>query len=89
MARGKKNKEPRQAYNPYFGKPSDESHMAKKPFFTWLLVIPGLILGALLGRQVVNLPLGLLFGAIMGIAVGSLIDKRREPSGPDDQDGKH
>ena len=77
MARKKKKegKDPNKVYNPYFGKFEDDSHMAEKPFLTWIFVIPGLILGGVLGFKVENLILGLIFGAVMGIAVGSLIDK--------------
>lgn len=74
----KADKGPREPNNPYFGKFEDESHMPEKPFLTWILVVPGLIIGGLLGFQVDNLPLGLVFGAVMGIAIGSLIDKWRE-----------
>lgn len=74
MARKKEKKE-RVPYNPYFGKFKDESHMPEKPFLTWVLTIPGAIIGAILGWRVENLPLGLIYGAVMGIAVGTLLDK--------------
>lgn len=74
MARKKEKKE-RVPYNPYFGKVKDESHMAEKPFLTWLLTIPGAIIGAVLGWRVENLFLGLVYGAVMGIAAGTLLDK--------------
>lgn len=76
MARKNKgDKGPRTPNNPYFGKFEDESKMPEKPFLTWILVVPGLIVGGLLGFKVENLFLGLIFGAVMGIAIGSLIDK--------------
>lgn len=77
MARKKRKegKDPSKVHNPYFGKFEDESKMPEKPFLTWILVVPGLLLGGLLGFKVENLFLGLVFGAVMGIAIGSLIDK--------------
>ena len=79
MARKKKKEEPESGpFNPYFGKATDESHMAKKPFFTWVLAVPGLILGVFIGMGTKEPLLGPVFGAIMGIAVGSLIDKAIE-----------
>ena len=74
MGKKKKLGAPREAYNPYYGKFKDESHMAKKPFFTWIFVIPGVVIGLL----VQNVGLGVIFGAIMGIAIGTLLDKRLE-----------
>lgn len=78
MGRKKKLGAPREAYNPYYGKFKDESQMAKKPFFTWIFVIPGVVIGLLAGLRVQNMGLGLIFGAIMGIAVGTLLDKHLE-----------
>ena len=79
MARKKKEeKDPAEVFNPYFGKTHDESHMAKKPFFTWILVIPGLVFGVWLGLGTENLLMGLICGAVFGIALGSVIDKWRE-----------
>lgn len=78
MGRKKKLGAPREAYNPYYGKFKDESQMAKKPFFTWIFVIPGVVIGLLVGLRVQNVGLGLIFGAIMGIAVGTLLDKHLE-----------
>ena len=79
MARKKKDRKSHSGpYNPYFGKFEDESQMAKRPFFTWILVVPGAVLGVFIGMKVQEPVLGPVFGGIMGIAVGSLIDKRRE-----------
>lgn len=78
MARKKKDAGPRQAYNPYYGRATDPSNLPEKPFFTWVLAIPGLILGIFIGLYVEQLVMGIIFGGVMGIAVGSLIDKRRE-----------
>ncbi|MBU5230541.1 hypothetical protein [Intestinimonas butyriciproducens] len=79
MARKKKDRKSHSGpYNPYFGKFEDESQMAKRPFFTWILVVPGTVLGVFIGMKVQEPVLGPVFGGIMGIAVGSLIDKRRE-----------
>ena len=79
MARKKKEeRDPAQTYNPYFGKTQDESHMPRRPFFTWLLVLPGLGLGLWLGLNTERLLMGLLCGAVLGIALGSVIDKWRE-----------
>lgn len=78
MGKKKKLGAPREAYNPYYGKFKDESHMAKKPFFTWIFVIPGVVIGLLVGLRVQNVGLGVIFGAIMGIAIGTLLDKRLE-----------
>ena len=50
----------------------DESQMAKRPFFTWILVVPGAVLGVFIGMKVQEPVLGPVFGGIMGIAVGSL-----------------
>ena len=75
MGKKKKLGAPREAYYPYYGKFKDESQMAKKPFFTWIFVIPGVILGLLIGLKVQDVFLGLVFGAVMGIAVGTLLDK--------------
>ena len=75
MGKKKKLGAPREAYNPYYGTVTDESQMAKKPFFTWICVIPGAVIGLLIGFKVQDLFLGLVFGAIMGIAVGTLLDK--------------
>ena len=85
MGKKKKLGAPREAYNPYFGKAKDESQMAKQPFFTWIFVIPGVILGLLIGLKVQDVFLGLVFGAVMGIAAGTLLDKwlekRKEKKG--------
>ncbi len=78
MGKKKKLGAPREAYNPYYGKLKDESQMAKKPFFTWIFVIPGVVIGLLVGLRVQNVGLGVIFGAIMGIAIGTLLDKRLE-----------
>ncbi|MGN8968575.1 hypothetical protein [Intestinimonas sp. HCP28S3_D6] len=78
MGKKKKLGAPREAYNPYYGKFKDESQMAKKPFFTWIFVIPGVVIGLLVGLRVQNVGLGVIFGAIMGIAIGTLLDKRLE-----------
>lgn len=78
MGRKKKLGAPREAYNPYYGKSKDESQMAKKPFFTWIFVVPGAIIGLLVGLRVQDVGLGLIFGAIMGIAIGTLLDKHLE-----------
>ena len=51
MGKKKKLGAPREAYNPYFGKFEDESQMAKKPFFTWLLVVPGTVAGLLVAAK--------------------------------------
>ena len=75
MGKKKKLGAPREAYNPYYGKFKDETQMAKKPFFTWIFVIPGVILGLLIGLKVQDVFLGLVFGSVMGIAVGTLLDK--------------
>ena len=77
MARKKKDRESHSGpYNPYFGKFEDESQMAKRPFFTWILIVPGAVLGVFIGMKVQEPVLGPVFGGIMGIAVGSLIDKK-------------
>ena len=73
-----KDKQSDGPYNPYFGKAEDESHMPERPFFTWVLAIPGLVLGAFLGIGTKQLLLGIIFGGVMGIAIGSMIDKWRE-----------
>lgn len=87
MARKKKRSStPQGPYNPYFGKVHDESQMAKKPFFTWLLAIPGLLLGILVGIGTQEPILGPVFGAVMGIALGSLIDKAIEKRRSSDSD---
>lgn len=79
MARKKKPTGPVEGpFNPYFGKATDESQMAKRPFFTWILAIPGLILGVFIGIGTQEPVLGPVFGGIMGIAIGSMIDKWRE-----------
>lgn len=65
-------------YNPYFGKAQDESHMPERPLFTWALAVPGLLLGVVIGLGTRQLVLGIVFGGIMGIAIGSMIDKWRE-----------
>ena len=70
MARKKKDRESHSGpYNPYFGKFEDESQMAKRPFFTWILVVPGAVLGVFIGMKVQEPVLGPVFGGIMGIAV--------------------
>lgn len=71
-------KDPETVYNPYFGKANEASHMPKRPLFTWILVIPGLGLGLWLGLGTGDLLMGLICGAVFGIAGGSLIDKWRE-----------
>ena len=85
MGKKKKLGAPREAYNPYFGKFEDESQMAKKPFFTWLLVVPGTVAGLLVGLRVQDVLSGIFFGAVMGIAAGTLLDKwlekRKEKKG--------
>lgn len=79
MSRRKKEQAPGEGpFNPYFGKTEDESHMPEKPFFTWILVIPGLALGLWLGLGTGELLMGLVCGAVFGIAGGSLLDKWRE-----------
>lgn len=79
MARKKKEpNEPRRPYNPYYGRATDPSNMPEKPVWTWRLAVPGLILGAVIGVIVREPVLGVVFGGVMGIAVGSLIDKHRE-----------
>lgn len=76
MARKKKEKGSGSGlFNPYFGKFEDESHMAQRPFFTWLFMIPGLALGFWLGSGTGKMVMGLICGAVMGIALGSVIDK--------------
>lgn len=77
MAR-KKKKETQEIYNPYFGKFEDESKMAKKPYWTWILAAPGLVLGIVVAIRTGEPFLGPVFGIIMGIGAGSLIDKHRE-----------
>ena len=78
FGKDKKKREPRVAYNPYYGKAKDESHMAEKPFFTWKLANPGLLQGSLVGMKIRDVFLGGVFGAIIGIALGSLLDKAIE-----------
>lgn len=87
---GKKKQDatPRRPYNPYYGKSTDESQMPKKPFFTWLLVVPGLVLGFFVGIGTQEPVLGPIFGAVMGIAVGSLLDKAIEKRRSSGTDGK-
>ena len=76
MARKKKEANPGDGpFNPYYGKFKEESHMAEKPFFTWILIIPGLGLGFWLGSGTGEMVMGLICGAVFGIALGSLIDK--------------
>lgn len=76
MARKKKEKSSGDGpFNPYFGKFEDESHMAQRPMFTWILVIPGLGLGYWLGSGTGEMLMGLICGAVFGIALGSIIDK--------------
>ena len=79
MARKKKEKQPQSGpFNPYYGKAKDESKMAEKPFWTWILAVPGVLLGIFIGLGTHELVLGPVFGGIMGIAIGSLIDKAIE-----------
>ena len=77
MGKKKKLGAPREAYNPYYGKFKDESQMAQKPFFTWIFVVPGAVIGLLVGLRVQDVGL-----AIMGIAIGTLLykwlEKRKE-----------
>lgn len=76
MAKKKKDEghDPEEVFNPYYGRATDPSKMAKHPLFTWIMIIPCALAGLAIGFATGEFALSVAFGAIMGIASGTMID---------------